>query len=354
MRQSKSRLYLIFYLAGFFSSTMALAQLNRANTPKIKTIDTLFMDTISIRAITISANQIWYAADKNRVGYYDLKTNNRIEKVLHYKGVSLEFRSIAQTKKFIFVLSISNPAVLFKIHKKDFTTQIVYEESHPKVFYDSMQFWNKTDGIAVGDPIENCFSILRTTDGGTTWRKMPCANSPKTVPGEAAFAASNSNIVIKNNKIVIASGGFKSSAFISDDFGESWTEHSTPIVQGKEMTGVFSIDFFSEKIGFAVGGDYEQPNDTSSNKALSIDGGKTWNLSAVNQSFGYSSCVQFNPKRKGKELISVGMSGVYMSKNQGQSWSKLTDDPALFTIRNLSKKSWIAAGKNKLIRITVK
>lgn len=354
MRQLKFRFYSIFYLAGLFSSTIAFAQLNTSNISKIKIIDTLFMDTISIRAIAISANQIWYAADKNRVGYYNLKTNNRIERVLNYKGITLEFRSIAQTKKSIFVLSISNPAVLFKINKKDFITQIVYEESHSKVFYDSMQFWNETDGIAVGDPIENCFSLLRTTDGGTTWRKMPYTNSPKNVPGEAAFAASNSNIVIKNKKIFIASGGFKSSVFMSDDFGESWTEHSTPIVQGKEMTGIFSIDFFSEKIGFAVGGNYEHPYDASSNKALSIDGGKTWNLCAVNKSFGYSSCVQFNPKRKGKELISVGMSGVYISKNQGQSWSKLADDPALFTIRNLSKKSWIAAGKNKLIKITLK
>jgi hypothetical protein len=38
---------------------------------KTVTIDTLFQDNISIRAITADANKIWYAANNSR--FYDLE-----------------------------------------------------------------------------------------------------------------------------------------------------------------------------------------------------------------------------------------------------------------------------------------
>jgi hypothetical protein len=41
---------------------------------KTVTIDTLFQDNISIRAITADANKIWYAANNSR--FYDLKVKN--------------------------------------------------------------------------------------------------------------------------------------------------------------------------------------------------------------------------------------------------------------------------------------
>jgi hypothetical protein len=36
---------------------------------KTVTIDTLFQDNISIRAITADANKIWYAANNSRFGF---------------------------------------------------------------------------------------------------------------------------------------------------------------------------------------------------------------------------------------------------------------------------------------------
>ena len=42
-------------------------------------IDTLFQDKISIRAIQIDKNKIWYAADKGRYGFYDLDSHQKNE-----------------------------------------------------------------------------------------------------------------------------------------------------------------------------------------------------------------------------------------------------------------------------------
>ncbi|WP_411377700.1 hypothetical protein [Flavobacterium psychrophilum] len=66
--------------------------------------------------------------------------------------MKIEFRSIAQTSKYIFILSVANPALLYRISKNDYKVTLVYQENHEKVFYDSMQFFNDNEGIAIGDP----------------------------------------------------------------------------------------------------------------------------------------------------------------------------------------------------------
>ena len=38
--------------------------------------------------------------------------------------------------------------------------QLVYKEQNEKVFYDAMAFWNDEEGMAIGDPVENCMSII--------------------------------------------------------------------------------------------------------------------------------------------------------------------------------------------------
>jgi hypothetical protein len=43
--------------------------------------------------------------------------------------------------------------------------------------------------------------------------------------------------------------------------------------------------------GFVAGGDYEALNQNFGNKARTADGGKTWELIAENQGFGYASCA---------------------------------------------------------------
>jgi len=317
------------------------------------TIDTLLQDKISIRAMALDHDKVWYAADQSRFGFIDVKTNQKKEIKLPSEKKS-EIRSIAQTENYVFILNVGNPALLYKISKEDLSYVLVYQENHEKVFYDSMQFWNEKEGIAIGDPIEGSFSVITTRDGGVSWQKMPSDRLPHLEDGEAAFAASNTNIVIKGNATWLVSGGKKARVFHSRNKGKSWSGVETPIVQGKQMTGIFTADFYNSSVGFISGGNYEVLNQNFDNKAVTHDGGKTWKLVAQNQGFGYASCVQYIPNSHGKGLISVGASGIYYSEDGGSSWKQWSTDSSLYTIRLLNDNTAIAAGKNKVIRIRFK
>ena len=311
----------------------------------------MLLDKISIRAIAVADNKVFYAGNKNRIGSINLEDKSKNEITIVKDSLALEFRSLAQTKDAIFVLNIGNSALLYKFSKDLKMQKVVYEERHEKVFYDSMQFWNNQEGIAIGDPIADCLNIIITRNGGETWAKVPCEKLTKTIDGEAAFAASNTNIVVKNNRTWVVSGGKKSRVFFSDDKGISWKVYETPIVQGEAMTGIFSADFYDSKIGFIAGGNYDKPEQNFQNKAITIDGGKTWKLVGENKGYGYASCVQFVPKSNGKQLVCVGATGIFYSNDFGENWQLLSDDKSLYTLRFIDSKTAIAAGKDKIIRL---
>jgi photosystem II stability/assembly factor-like uncharacterized protein len=314
-------------------------------------IESILEDKISIRAIVTDKKYLWYAGNNGNYGKVNLKTNEVSKFKVQSDTIVNEIRSIAQTKDFIFLLPVANPAILYKISKKDNSQQIVYSETNEKVFYDSMQFKDELNGMAMGDPTDDCLSVIITNDGGNSWKKISCDKLPKVVEGEAAFAASNTNLIITKSKVFMVSGGIRSRLFSSGDFGKTWQVYETPIVQGEAMTGIFSADFYNDTLGFITGGNYENPDDNMCNKAMTFDGGKTWKSVSINQGFGYASCVQFVPKLRAKVLVSVGVDGIQYSNSFGNSWVQLNEDKDLYTIRFLNHNTAFAAGKNKIIKI---
>ena len=308
-------------------------------------------EPLSSRAILIDNNTLWYTGNNGIYASIDLINQVRNNGFVEIDSSRPEFRSIAHTTENVFILSVANPALLYKINKKNKAIKLVYEEKHENVFYDSMQFLDDNFGIAMGDPIDNCLNVIITNDGGNSWQKIPCDKLPKVIEGEAAFAASNTNLILRGNTIFMVSGGIKSRVFVSKDKGISWNVYETPIIQGKAMTGIFTADFYDEKIGVIAGGDYENQKDNSSNKAITIDGGKSWNLIAQNEGFGYASCIQFVPGKKGNEIVCVGGTGLHYSYDKGKTWVKMLEDNDLLTLRFINQKSAIATGKNRIIRL---
>ena len=110
----------------------------------------------SIRALEVENDSTcWFAGSKNKFGYTNDFGNTWKENVIKYDSFDLEFRSISVTTNSVFILSVGSPALLFKIDKKTLNYKLVYNETSEKAFYNSMQFWNDKNGIAVGDPTEN-------------------------------------------------------------------------------------------------------------------------------------------------------------------------------------------------------
>jgi len=284
-------------------------------------------------------------------GYLDSLMLNKspliaeIQTKYNYESFNINFRSIARTNDAIFAASIGSPALIFS------SSGIVYQENHKKAFYDSMDFWNDKEGIAIGDPTDDCMSIIITRDGGETWTKLSCDSLPKAKEGEAAFAASDTNIAIIGNKTWVATGGKASRILYSPDKGETWEVFETPIVQGKETTGMYSLDFYDEKNGFAIGGDYTKAGDSTANKIRTKDGGKTWQLVAENHSPGYRSCVQYIPGRNAKELVAIGFKGIDYSNDAGDTWKHLSDE-GFYTIRFLNDSIAYAAGNKRIAKLT--
>ena len=315
------------------------------------TVEPIYDDSVSIRTIDIlNDGSLAFAGNKGKYGLYNPQTQKWNTNVLKTDTLIPNFRAIAHTATDFFMLSIANPALLYKTSDAG-TMEIVYEEVGPTVFYDSMKFWDDKEGIAMGDPTDNCLSILITRDGGSTWSKISCDNLPEA--SEGAFAASNTNIAVYGQNAWIITGGMKSRVFHTGDRGASWEVIETPLKQGEPTFGGYSIDFYDEQIGFIVGGDYLNQEGNTGNKALTTDGGKTWTLVADAKEPNPRSCVQFVPGREGKELVATGGNGVSYSKDQGESWTKLTDE-GFFVLQFVNDTLAYAGGTNRVAKLKFK
>ena len=336
----------------FISSILFSCTSEKSNSFSKVTITPIFQDSLSIRAIApISEDQVWFAANKGRVGFID----GTIPKLanIKYGDSLLQFRAIAVRTNAVFVMSVGNPGVLYKISvDKNEASAIeeVYVEKGEKVFYDAIAFWDDKEGIAMGDPTENCLSIIITRDGGNHWEKIPCSNLPKTEDQEAAFAASNTNIAIVKDHVWIASGGKRARVFHSADRGVTWEVFNTPIIQGKAMTGIYSIAFYDEKIGVVFGGNWDKKDFNEGNKAITHDGGKTWKLVSNGAGPGYRSAVAFVPGTNGNGLVAVGSPGISYSADQGATWIELSSE-GFYALAFVNDSLAFASGRNKISRL---
>ena len=305
----------------------------------------------SIRAIeVIDDNSLWYAGSRGQYGYTeDSGKTWTIDSLNHLAVDNLEFRSIAITQKSVFLLSIASPVLLYKSDDKGKNWRIVYQENDSLAFYDSIAFWDNDTGIAMGDPTDGCLSIIKSIDGGNNWKKISCDVLPESASGEAAFAASNSNISLYGNNVWIVSGGMKSRVLHSPDRGETWAVYETPIVQGRQMTGIFSCDFFDEKTGIVFGGDWEDQNSNIKNKAITQDGGKTWSLIADGKKPGFRSCIRFLEENSFLPIIAVGIPGISISNDGGMNWKDVSQE-SYYTVRKGKEMLWLA-GKDKIARL---
>lgn len=196
-----------------------------------------------------------------------------------------------------------------------------YRNTRPEVFLDAMAFWDRRQGIAMGDPVNGRYFLLRTEDGGRSWNELRPASLPEAVDGEAAFAASGTCIVAAGTRDVwIATGGSRARVFHSADRGLHWRAVDTPLIHGLASAGAFSLAFAKGGAGVVVGGDYQLENAKNANAARTADGGRTW-TSLPTELPGYRSGVTVWMAQGRTRWVAVGPSGsdVYT----GKVWSPI-------------------------------
>lgn len=338
-----------------FVFTLFLALLSCHEEKKIKpftsvTVETIYEDSLRIRAIDIIGGSLAIGATNGFIGNIDLTSGRVYATSQKYDSIGPEFRAIGHTSEDVFVLSAGNPALLYKTGDSG-KMELVYKEEGEGVFYDAMTFWNDREGIAIGDSRKGCLSVLITRDAGLNWKKLPCSVLPNAIEGEGAFAASNTTMKTIGDKTWVATTSGR--MYYSADKGNTWEIIQTPIIHSEPTQGIYSIDFYDEWIGFAVGGDYTMPEDTVANKAVTTDGGKTWQLVADGQAPGYISCVQFVPNSKGMGLVAVSFNGINYSSDRGATWKKMSNE-GFYTLRFLNNSIAYAAGKGRVAKLTFK
>jgi hypothetical protein len=103
-------------------------------------VSDIFIDNkLNIRALEIKNNKVYAANSDGSIYYFDINNSDVISEIKYSSSkdsvLNPNFRSLALNDKDLFALTIPDPALLFKNGK------VVYKESHPNVFYDSIEFW---------------------------------------------------------------------------------------------------------------------------------------------------------------------------------------------------------------------
>ncbi len=166
--------------------------------------------------------------------------------------------------------------------------QLAWSDSTKGIFLDGVAFWDANHGFTFSDPIDGRLVVFTTDDGGKSWARTPAANMPATIPGEAAFAASNTQLTTQgaSNAWIASGGGAEARVYRTTDRGRSWSVSGTGM-PGGASAGLFGIAFADARNGLAVGGDYNIARGVTDFAIRTSDGGVTWQrASTINRPDG--------------------------------------------------------------------
>ena len=341
---------LLFFISSFFIIHSSFSQF------KISSFQTL--PGLSIRALEVQNDSTaWFAANRGVWGYTNDAGKNWHIDSIQVDSLYPEFRSIAVVNdSTVLLLSISSPAYLFKTTNKGKKWKLVYMDKRKDIFFDSMKFWDDKNGMALADPIDGKIQLINTHDGGETWKTVDEVHVPYLEKGEAFFAASNSCFDFYQQHSWIATGGKNSRVLHSSNGGGSHLSYDTPLPEGEDMTGIYSIDFFNSKLGIVGGGNYDKADTSITALAITNDGGKTWmKVKTTIPIFG--SCVQFISK---EEILITGSPGTFLYNLRTLKMIEIKNtnekSEIYYTLRvsDAGNVVWLAGSDGRIAKILIK
>ena len=232
---------------------------------------------------------------------------------------ALDFRGIrAIDPRTVYLMSAGagDKSRIYKTTDAGAHWTLLFTNTDPKGFFDSIAFWDGELGIVAGDAVNGRAEIRTTDDGGRTWvlREPPAA-----LPNEGAFAASNTCLALQGqSEVWFGTGGTGAARVLhSKDGGRTWTAAATPMRNDSAGAGIFSIAFRDARHGIIVGGDYGKDKEDRQNIALTEDGGATWRTPASRPG-GYGSAAAYLASYR--MWIVTGTSGSDLSTDDGKTW----------------------------------
>lgn len=264
-----------------------------------------------------------------------------------------DFRSIhAWNAKQAMVFGIVGPAFGYKTEDGGESWDIVFQDSTKGLFFNSLKFADENNGLAISDPIDGKFFVIRTEDAGRNWERIE--DIPNVIEGEANFAASNSCIeFLPSGKAWFATGGKAARVFYSGDFGKSWKVVRTPMVRGAASSGIFSIAFKNEAEGVIVGGTYDAPKLNQNIASYTLDGGITWSP-AENMPNEYRSCVKSVANKSENLFFAIGKTGCDISLDGGINW-QFVGESGFYTFRSVPNKlvGFVAGSDGRIGKVEI-
>lgn len=230
--------------------------------------------------------------------------------------------------------------------------QLVLSNPDPDGFFNGMAFANDGFGALVGDPVNSTLTVFVTNDGGRRWRRI---RGPRVIPGEYGFAASGTGVVVDSeHRIGIVTGGSRSRYYRRQPESEDWTASDLGLRHGTASSGAFSTAF-AGKFGVAMGGDYQQPERSARNVAITRDLGMTW--SVLDVSMPHKACVL---ALGGKRFLACGRTGIAIAAD-GSTWRELSKESfytmaavpsSTASVESKATEVWLAGAAGRVALLT--
>jgi photosystem II stability/assembly factor-like uncharacterized protein len=312
--------------------------------PSLTYISVPYDSTTFWAVSAVDDHTAWVVGSKGTIG--QTKDGGRTWAFHRVPGFEqLEFRSVyAHNDLVAVVANVGSPAHILRTSDGGKSWKQVYRNDKPDAFIDGVDFWNEQEGLMYGDPIDGRMLLIRTTDGGKTWIELPYTSRPALEKGEASFASSGTGLRCYSRSVaLIATGGLVSRVFMTVNKGESWSWSEPILHQGSSTGGVFSITGPGGNNMF-VGGDFS--DSTVTEFAAALDDRDSLFLPAVPPK-GTRWCVEYIGE---KTAVAVGPSGGDITRDGGRTWYPLFNDRDLHVVRKSRKGELIvvAGGRSKL------
>ncbi|MBE0639911.1 MAG: choice-of-anchor D domain-containing protein [Bacteroidales bacterium] len=282
---------------------------------------------------TLNANDLWVGAkDVSGGGYAPMFARSEVGGVSWQTGYITGDQDLSPAMIFGIDALPYAYAVLYKTNPVSSSQAGIYATfdggntwarqvgvfEHPDAFPDIVHFWNSTEGVTIGDPVDGFFDIYTTSNSGADWIKVPSVNIPIPLAGENAIVRTYDAV---GDRIWFSTT--KGRVFRSDDRGLNWSAFTSPFSSYTRVVFRDSDSGYLQDVG-----SWETTQLAESN-----DGGATWQIvefegDLLNWDLKYIPGTPATVLSSGAYL----RNGLTVSFNGGQSWNRMIDGYKVFVM----------------------